>query len=559
MSKPDAHAARKLRTPRFSGPALRALALAMRVPPTRALLAALTLRDIGVDQLAKLDPTMRGPLPLHALPLRARTSHERASQQLPVTPPPAHSPTSSSLTALFRAGQTTPRAIAERAFAAARTLAAHTPAMPVLLDADETIALAAADASTERWRRSAPRGPLDGVPTTIKEQSDVVGLPTMLGTSYLSAARATTDATVVARLRGAGAIILGTSPMTEYGMTPIGYNPHRTLPRNPHEVGHTAGGSSTGAGVGVATGFVPVALGADGGGSIRTPAALCGVFGLKPTFGRISRGGDAFGGTVNHLGPLARSVHDLAIFTDAVSGEDARDELTRGSARSRTIDALGRGVRGLRIGVDESEWRDADAEVAHACRAALAALEKEGAVLVPITGQLVRHAPAIGFPTIGAEALSGLLEARVHQADRISDDLSVSLAVLSELDGDAYVDAQCLRGTLRLELARLLADVDVLAMPTTGQTAPRATDDEFRHGFVDAPVLDALCRYAFLGNLTGLPTGTAPVGKDSAGLPIGLQILGDAWDDACVLQVLAHLERLGVAKVERPRVWVELA
>lgn len=558
MANPREAPRSALRTPRISGAALRALALATRAAPTRALLAAITIRDLGVDRLAKLDPALRGAFPLNALPLRARASHEHASQQLTVTPPAAHSPTSASLTASFRAGKTTPRAIAEHAFTAARTLSAGTPPMPVLLDADEAIALAAADASTERWRHEAPLGPLDGVPLTIKEQSNVTGLPTMLGTSYLSAARATTDASVVARLRAAGAVILGTSPMTEYGMTPVGYNPHRTMPRNPHDVGHTAGGSSTGAGVGVATGFVPLALGADGGGSIRTPAALCGVFGLKPTFGRISRGGDAFGGTVNHLGPLARSVHDLAVFTDAVSGEDPRDELTRGTTRSRTVDALGRGVRGLRIGLDEEEWRDADEEIVRACRAALTALEGEGAVIVPITSELVHYAAAIGYPTIGAEALSSLLEARVHHASRIGDDLTVSLAVLSELPGDAYVDAQCLRVTLRAELARLLADVDVLATPTTAKTAPRVSDDEFKRGFVDPPVLDSLCRYAFLGNLTGLPAGTAPVGKDRAGLSIGLQILGDAWDDACVLQVLAHLERLGVAKVERPRVWVDL-
>lgn len=558
MSSPRNDAPRTLRTPRISGAALRALALATRAAPTRALLAAISMRDLGVDQLAKLEPEMRGAMPLNARPQRARASHERASQQLSATPPAAHSPTSASLTALYRKGEITPRAIAVKAFEAARSLTAFSPPMPVLLDSDEQVALAAADASTERWKRGAPLGPLDGVPVTIKEQSDVFGLPTMLGTSYLSSSPAKTDASVVARLRAAGAVVLGTTPMTEYGMTPVGYNPHRTLPRNPHDLRHTAGGSSTGAGVSVATGLVPVALGADGGGSIRTPAALVGVFGLKPTFGRISRGGDGFGGTVNHLGPLARSVHDLAVFTDAVSGEDVRDELTQGTARSTTVDALGRGVRGLRIGIDEDEWREADEEVASACRAALAALEKEGAVLVPIAGELVRYAPAIGYPTIGAEALSGLRAARVYHADRIGDDLTVSLAVLSELDGDAYVDAQCLRVTLRAEVARMLTDVDVIAMPTTAKTAPRVTDEEFRHGFVDPPVLDSLCRYAFLGNLTGLPAGTAPVGKDRNGLPIGLQILGDAWDDACVLQVLAHLERIGVARVERPRVWVDV-
>jgi Asp-tRNA(Asn)/Glu-tRNA(Gln) amidotransferase A subunit family amidase len=546
------------RTPRISGPALRALALATRAAPTRALLAAITTRELGVDKLTALEPELRSPFPLHALPLRARASHERPTANLGVTPPAAHAPTSASLTALYRSGALSPRAVTARALDAARALGAHTPPMPAVLDFDDATALAAAEASAARWQRGAPLSPLDGVPITIKEQSDMAGLPTRLGTSYLAPSPATKDATVVARLRAAGAVLLGTSPMTEFGMTPVGYNPHRTMPRNPHDLRHTAGGSSTGAGVGVATGLVPVALGADGGGSIRTPAALNGVFGLKPTFGRISRGGDGFGGTVNHLGPLARSVHDLAVFLDAVSGEDPRDELTRGTAPSRTVDALGRGVRGLRIGIDDEEWRDADPEVARVCRDALAALEREGAVLVPIGAELVRHAAAIGYPTIGAEALAGLREARTFHADRIGDDLTVSLAVLSELDGDAYVDAQCLRATLRAEVARLLADVDVIALPTTAKTAPRATDDELRGGFVDPPVLDSLCRYAFLGNLTGLPAGTAPVGRDASGLPIGLQILGDAWDDACVLQVLAHLERIGAARVERPRVWVDI-
>jgi aspartyl-tRNA(Asn)/glutamyl-tRNA(Gln) amidotransferase subunit A len=545
----------KLATPRISGAALRALRRSLAAAPARSLVYMLTRRDLGMDVLASLEPELRAPQPLSARPLRARASHDRRSEGLPVAAPDAAAPTSASLVAAFRSGALSATEATRRALDAATRLAEQRPAMPVLLERDEAGALEAAEASDARWRRGTPLGPLDGVPVTVKEEVDVRGLTTRLGTTYVGDAPARDDGAVVERLRAAGAVVLGSSPMTEYGMTPLGYNPHRAMPRNPHHTGHVAGGSSTGAAVGVATGVVPVAVGSDGGGSIRVPASFCGVFGLKPTFGRISRRGDGFGGTMAHLGPIGRSVWDLAVFLEATAGEDPADELTHGSPPCAVVGALGRGVRGLRIGVLEDELRDAEPTVARICDAALAALSREGATLVPARGELVAVAPAIGYPTIGIEAYAGLLDARRYHADAVGDDLAVSLAVLGELPPDAYLDAQRLRARLRLEVAALLRDVDVLALPTAARTATAVTDDELRGGFLDPPALGAACRFAFLGNLTGLPAGTAPVGVDAVGLPIGLQILGDAWDEACVLQVLAHLERTGIAEVRRPRIW----
>jgi aspartyl-tRNA(Asn)/glutamyl-tRNA(Gln) amidotransferase subunit A len=545
-----------LATPRISGAALRALRRSLVAAPTRKLIYALARRDLGMDTLAALEPELRGPQPLAARPLRARATHDRPSEGLPVAAPDAAAPTSASLVAAFRAGTRSPVETTRRALDAAARLAADRPAMPVLLERDEAGALAAAEASEARWRRGTALGPLDGVPVTVKEEVDVRGLYTRLGTTYVGDAPAREDGAVVERLRAAGAVVLGSSPMTEYGLTPLGFNPHRAMPRNPHHTGHVAGGSSTGAAVGVATGVVPVAVGSDGGGSIRVPASFCGVFGLKPTFGRISRRGDGFGGTMAHLGPLGRSAWDLAVFLEATAGEDPADELTHGAPRCEVVGALGRGVRGLRVGVLEEELRDADEAVARACEAALDALGKEGAVLVPLRAELLRAAPAIGYPTIGVESYAGLLDARRYHADAIGDDLAVSLSSLGELPADAYLDAQRLRARLRLDVAALLREVDVLALPTAARTATAVTDEELRGGFVDPPALGAACRFAFLANLTGLPAGTAPVGVDAAGLPIGLQIVGDAWDEACVLQVLAHLERARIAEVRRPRVFV---
>jgi aspartyl-tRNA(Asn)/glutamyl-tRNA(Gln) amidotransferase subunit A len=151
----------------------------------------------------------------------------------------------------------------------------------------EQQALREAEASAERWRKGAPVGPFDGVPTAIKEEMAIRGLPRQGGSDLTDANPMAADCTCVARLRAAGAIVLGQTPMTEFGMSPIGFNPKRSMPRNPHATDRAAGGSSTGTGVAVATGLVPYAMGVDGGGSVRIPASFSGVFGIKPTWGRV--------------------------------------------------------------------------------------------------------------------------------------------------------------------------------------------------------------------------------------------------------------------------------
>jgi aspartyl-tRNA(Asn)/glutamyl-tRNA(Gln) amidotransferase subunit A len=540
--------------PRISGRALELVARLSRTRTGARLLLRAFRANLRMAQLEQLADRHFGEMQLDNRPIAGRAPRDMPSAELPL-PRASWSPTSETLTAAYRAGETTPRRVVDRALEAARALASHRPSMGPLLD---ELAEAARDAaaSTERWRQGSPIGPLDGVPIVIKEELAVRGLPTRGGSDLSDSTPAAEDATLVARLRSAGAIVLGHAPMTEFGMTPFGFNPKRTMPRNPHARDRLAGGSSTGPAVAVSTGLVPLAIGGDGGGSIRLPSSLCGVFGLKPTWGRISRAGDVLGGTVGHVGPLASSTIDLARSLDIVAGRDARDAQTElappheGGAFAR---ALCRGVRGLRVGVADGEWSDASPAVARAGMEALRALEREGAVLVDQDLELARWAPAIGALTIGAESMSGHRALIAEQA-RFNPDLRISYSVLAQVSVSEYLHAQRLRSGLRHELARALQDVDLVALPSAGTGAPRVTDAEFESGFLDASVLLAMGRFMYLGNLTGLPALSSPVGLDADRLPLGLQLLGDAWDEATVLAAAAHLERLGVARAERPAV-----
>lgn len=312
----------------------------------------------------------------------------------------------------------------------------------------------------------------------------------------------------------------------------------------------------------VAAGVCPIALGTDAGGSIRVPAAWNGVFGLKPTYARIPMTGDGLPGgcSMNHIGPLASTAADLAFAVEASAGACDGDEFSAfqpALAPGELTTALRRGVEGLKIGVIESEWADAPEALAEPARAALEALVAEGAKLVAVDLPLVASAPAIGFVTVGVEMLTVLRRVLADHRNELGCDVQILLEGLTSFDPDDFLDAQRVRGQLKLDVASALRRVDVLALPMTACTPPRITEHQARTGFLDPGALAAATRFVFLANACGLPAGTAPIGW-SDGLPVGLQIVGDAWDEACVLQVLAHLERTGIARVEAPAAGIDL-
>jgi Asp-tRNA(Asn)/Glu-tRNA(Gln) amidotransferase A subunit family amidase len=549
-----------LASPRISGPALRAIArLAQTAVGASAVYRSLRA-ELKIDRLAALPDSMRGDVPLQTRPLQGRPPRAAQDANLGL-PPPQWSGSSATFVAAYRNGSATPEEVTARALDQARSLEAKRPNMGPLLEYAEETAVREARDSARRYRDGRPIGALDGVPFAVKEQTAVRGLARRAGTVFVDGSPQAEDATCVGRLRAAGAIVVGTTPMTEFGMSPIGFNSRRSMPRNPHAEDRAGGGSSTGSGVAVATGLLPFALGADGGGSIRIPAALNGVFGIKPTWGRVSRAGDISTGSVAHLGPLASSTLDLARVLELVGAPDPADPETEHApplAPGSLVRALGRGVRGLRVGVAESEWRDAAPEVADAGQTAIRALEREGATIVKLELPMARHAPSIGYVSIGIEGLAALRTDWRDHRNEMSRDLVVTFAALAAANALEYVDAQRLRAGLRREVARAFEKVDLLALPTTAATAPRVTNAQMRSGFLDARVLDGLCRFTFLGNLTGLPAASMPVGCDGKRLPIGFQLVGDAWDEATVLAATAHLERLGVASVVRPAVSVNV-
>ncbi len=472
-------------------------------------------------------------------------------------------PDAAALVAAYRERRATPAEVVERCLVAARDAASKSPSHAAFRVIDERGAREAARASTERWARGEPSGPLDGVPVGVKDEVDVEGLATRSGTAFMPDAPARHDATVVARLRAAGAVIVGKTAQHELGIGATGISPHDALtPRNPHRPTHAPGGSSSGSAVAVALGLVPLAVGTDAGGSIRIPSALCGVFGLKPTWGRVPNTGDAnLGGTLGHVGPLARSTADLATFLSVASGDDGRDPIARGASKlspEALSAALAEGARGLHIGVDELEWSAADPAVASAGREALRALEKEGAVVRAVHVPLARHAPAMGFVVMLGEAAATHAVDYERHRDRMGYDVRMALAVGRRMRAGELTHAQILRQRLRRQMNAAFAHVDLVATPTTAMTAPPVRPGAERTGEADQPTTNGLVRYTYLGNLTGLPAATAPVGVDGSGLPIGLQLYARAWDEAMALRALAALERAGVATAPRPAVGFEI-
>lgn len=543
---------------RLTGRSLALAARAVRQPQIASLGADVMRRELGISELRGLVSGHEALEPA-VFPRAARPPRSLASiANVPESP--AWAFTAESLTRAYQKRQLTPAQLLDRVFSEADRLAERQPWLRCLWIRAEAGARVAARASGDRYERGQPLGPLDGVPVVVKEQLAIAGMTRRLGNDLPDDVAVTQDATVIARLRAEGAIIVGQTAMTELGLSPIGINPKRPPLRNPHHIERTAGGSSTGSAVAVSVGLVPIAIGAGGGGSIRIPAALCGVYGLKPSFGRVSRAGDAISGSLNHIGPIAASCRDLALFLDAVIGPDPDDPLTVYVPKPRApfAAALGRGVRGLRVGIDEREWSDADPSVQRAGERALAALAEGGVELVDISIPLARHAAQIGFVTIAAELSA--LSAQQFSARRsnFGADTQILLALAEQLSAREFLVAQLLRERLRREVMEVFLSVDAIALPTTARTALTASDLDDRTGRFDAAGVRSLCRYTFLANLTGLPCATAPVGLDAEGLPIGLTMMGDAWDEATVLALIAELERIGVAQAARPPYHLDL-
>jgi Asp-tRNA(Asn)/Glu-tRNA(Gln) amidotransferase A subunit family amidase len=444
------------------------------------------------------------------------------------------------LAAAFRDGRATPREVAERALAAAAALDRLEPPMRLLIALDAADVRAQADLATARHRAGRARSPLDGVPIAIKDEYAVRGYPSTYGTSFLGGAPAEADMLVVARLREAGAVLFGKTNMHELGMAPSGLNPHHGTARNPHDPLRDTGGSSSGSGAIVAAGVVPLALGTDSGGSVRIPSALCGVAGLKPTYGRVPTDGAAIlYWSLEHFGPLGATVDDVAQAFALMAGEPYAPAP----------------VEKPRLGVCVEWWSAAEPEVARVARAAVDRLLQAGAVEVPIELPHIEHALAVGAATFTVEAAAAL-ETHIHAGRPFSPSVQTGFAVARAIPAIAFVRSQRVRALIARDFDRALERCDAVVSPTTAITAPLYPKDAFQSGELDEAKINALVCFTFPGNLTGLPAMQVPCGVDAAGLPVGLQLMGAHGADWRLLGLAAAVEK--TAERRRPRVAFEL-
>jgi aspartyl-tRNA(Asn)/glutamyl-tRNA(Gln) amidotransferase subunit A len=405
-----------------------------------------------------------------------------------------------------------------------------------------------------------PAGPLHGLPIALKDNIATTGTPTTAGSRILEHYVSPFNATVVEKLERAGAVIVGKTICDEFAMGSSTENSAFGPARNPWAIDRAPGGSSGGSAVAVAAGMTPLALGSDTGGSIRQPAALCGIVGLKPTYGRVSRYGLlAYASSLDQIGPFARTVADAALCLEAISGGDPRDATAARQPVPALLSALTGDVTGLRVGVPRGLLHDGvDRDVRTAFEAGLATLAQLGAVIRDVELPHARFAIPTYYLVATAEASSNLArfdgvrygfrapDARTLEEmyDRTRDlgfgaevkrRIMLGTYVLSAGYYDAYyLKAQQVRTLIRQDYQRAFAHVDAVAVPTTPTTA-------FRLGERTADPLQMYLADVFTVSapLSGLPAISVPCGYTDDTLPVGLQLTGRAWDEATILR-LAH-------------------
>lgn len=468
-------------------------------------------------------------------------------------------PTLSELRRQLDSRATSARAVAEAAIAQAK----RKDALHVFNSIDEERILQQAAAADERLQRG-ERGALLGIPVVMKDNILVKGEPCTCSSKILEGFIAPYDATVTKKLAAAGAILFGRANLDEFAMGSSTENSATGPTKNPWNPGYVPGGSSGGSAAAVAAGIAPLSLGSDTGGSIRQPAAFCGLVGMKPTYGRVSRYGlVAFASSLDQIGPFSLTVEDCARALEAISGVDTYDATSVDVAVPKYTEALTRGVKGLRIGVPKEYFIDGiDPEVRAAVEVALKVFEAEGAKLVPISLPHTEYALGTYYILAPAEASSNLARfdgvrygfraegvddlRQMYMATRaqgfgseVKRRIMIGSYVLSAGFFDAfYVRAQKVRALIQRDFTKVFDSAcDVIVSPT----APTAA---FPFGAKADPLTMYLNDvFTIPANLAGIPGISIPCGFTKAGLPIGMQLLGKAWDEETLFAASAAYER----------------
>ena len=451
--------------------------------------------------------------------------------------------TGSEIAAAVASGETTALAVTEQALA---VIAARNPTLNAFTAVTAERARAKAKAVDATGDKS--KLPLAGVPFAVKNLFDIEGLATVAGSKVNRAhAPAKRDAELIERMEKAGAVLVGALNMGEYAYDFTGENVHDGPSRNPHDFTRMTGGSSGGSGGAVGGGMVPIALGSDTNGSIRVPSSLCGIFGLKPTYGRLTRARSfPFVGSLDHLGPFARSVRDLAISYDVMQGFDADDAACVDRPQESASPFLTRGLEGLRVAVAGGYFRKGASPEALGALDGVAKALNARDVEIP---QAAR-ARAAAYVITATEGAALHLERLRKQANDFDPAVRDRLIAGAMVPSTLVVKAQIFRRWYREQVLALFKDCDVILAPSTPVTAPKLGQQNFTLDGVEMPVRANMGLYTQPISFIGLPVVAVPVALKP--LPIGLQIIAAPWREEVALRVAYALEQMGAVSSPRP-------
>jgi AtzE family amidohydrolase len=445
------------------------------------------------------------------------------------------------IAAAVRAGTPSAREVAQ---AALDRIVAHDPAVHAFTAVLHGRAMADATRVDALIKAGQDPGPLAGVPFAVKNLFDVAGLTTLAGSRILADnPPAATDAFAVRRLCDAGAVLVGALNMEEFAYGFMTDNAHHGRTTNPHDSARTAGGSSGGSGAAVAAGLVPLALGSDTNGSIRVPSAFCGVYGFKPTYGRLSRSGIVpFVPSFDHVGPLAGTVGDIAAAYDAMQGHDPADPVACKRDPEFATSLLSRGLEGLRTAIAAGYFENGMTEPsARALAAAAAAIGVTRRVTIPAPDE-ARAAAYVITSVEGTSLQLANLRIRPQDFDPATRDRFLAGALLP---AEWYVRAQRFRAWFREAMRAVFRDVDLILAPAVPFEAPRFTDHTLHVAGEEVPVRATIGRFTQPLSLLGLPILVVPVRLPGC-LPVGIQVIGAPFNEAAVLRVGQALEAGGI-------------
>lgn len=433
----------------------------------------------------------------------------------------------------IRSGKLSPVALAEHCLDRIHRL---DPKLQAFIHVSDTVLAQAAQAEADiragRWK-----GPLHGMPVAIKDNYFTADMPTTVGTTAPGFSYPRRDSAAAERLRAAGALLIGKTRTHEFAWGNV------TPPsRNPWDLDRVPSGSSGGSGSAVAAGLCPAGMGSDTGGSIRMPASVCGTVGLKPTFGRVSRDGIVpHSWSLDHPGPLTRTVADTAVLMQVLAGYDPRDPACQDRPVPSYTAALGKPVKGLRVGVCRNHFFERnDTDVEAAVEQAISDLAAAGATIHEFEIPRLQYGLAAIFAIeLASSTAYHDMSLKAGRVKHYTPDVRTLVEMGRYVTAPDYLKAEQVRTLLMQDFAQAFASVDVIVGPTMPITAWKCGEWTVKVEDRDESVLSASWRFTFPYNLTGLPAISVPCGFDRQGLPIGLQIAGRPFDEATVLRV-AH-------------------